>query len=287
MIFSVPTVSIARVVKDATGMAVKMPDRPKRIVALAPSTAEIIFSLGAEDRLVGTTEYSTYPKGAQKIPRVGSFVRLDVEKIMALRPDLCIATKDGNPERSVLQLREMGIPVFVISPQNIQETMDALLTIGIIIDEKEKAKKMVADMKKRIGHVKQKVATTKKRPRVFFQIGFSPIVAVGKNTFGDEIIRMVGGVNVADGKTTYPRYSREQIITLKPDVLIIANMGNPQPAIEAEKEWKKWKEIPSVKKNQVYLVESDLYNRPTFRIVYAIEEMARLVHPGLFGKGSP
>lgn len=280
------TTATARVLKDETGVMVKMPDHPKRIVALAPSTAEIIFSLGAGNRLVGTTEYSSYPKAAEKIPRVGSFVRLDIERILALEPDLCIATKDGNPERAVLQLRELGIPVFVISPQNIEETMQALLTIGIIIDEKEKAEILVADMKKRISRIEKKIATVQTKPRVFFQIGFSPIVAVGKNTFGDEIIRKVGGINVASGKTSYPRYSREQIIACRPDVLIVANMGNPQPALDAEKEWKKWKDLPAVKNNRVHLVESDLYNRPTYRLIFAIEEMARIVHPELFGKAS-
>ena len=224
--------SFARTLKDETGTMVTMSDHPKRIVALAPSTAEIIFSLGAGDRLVGATEYSTYPKEAEKTPRVGSFVRLDIERILALKPDLCIATKDGNPATAVLKLREMGIPVFVISPQNIEETMQALLTIGVIIDEKEKAEKMVTDMKRRIARIEKKVAAATTKPHVFFQIGFSPIVAVGKNTFGDEIIRLVGGVNVASGKTSYPRYSREQIIALRPDVLIIANMGNPRPAID-------------------------------------------------------
>ena len=278
--------SFARTLKDETGTMVTMPEHPKRIVALAPSTAEIIFSLGAGDRLVGTTEYSTYPKEAEKVPRVGSFVRLDIERILALQPDLCIATKDGNPATAVLKLREMGIPVFVISPQNIEETMQALLAIGVIIDEKEKAEKMVTDMKRRIARIEKKVATAKTKPRVFFQIGFSPIVAVGKKTFGDEIIRLVGGVNIASGKNTYPRYSREQIIALRPDVLIIANMGNPRPAIDAQKEWKKWTDLPAVKNNRVYLVESDVYNRPTHRLILAIEEMAQIVHPELFGKGS-
>jgi len=274
----------ARMVQDATGANVRIPNHPKRIVALAPSIVEIIFSLNAQDRLVGATEHSTYPAEAEKIPRVGSFVKLNIEQIVALRPDLCIATKDGNPEKSVNQLRKMGIPVFVVSPQNIQQTMETIRTIGIIIDEPKAAERIVNDMKIRIARIQKKVATTKKRPRVFFQIGYTPLVAVGENTFGDEIIQLVGGTNVAKGTVSYPRYSKEQILAMAPEILLLATMENLQPALDAKKEWLKWKNIPAVRTKQVYLVESDWYNRPTYRIVDAVEEMAKRVHPELFGK---
>ena len=111
--------SAARTVKDQLGREVSLPDDPKRIVSLAPSITEMIYALGRDNHLKGATQFSDFPKEAKKLPKVGSYVRLDLEKIVALRPDLCLATKDGNPGEVAKRLESLKIPVYAVDPRNL------------------------------------------------------------------------------------------------------------------------------------------------------------------------
>ncbi|MBW2465853.1 MAG: ABC transporter substrate-binding protein, partial [Deltaproteobacteria bacterium] len=116
----------AKTVTDQLGRTFSVPDNPQRVITLAPSITEIIFDLRQEKRLVGATQFSTYPPEAEALPRVGSYVRLDIEKIVSLRPDLCLAIKDGNPKHIVEKIISLGIPVYVINPRNLQQIMDTI-----------------------------------------------------------------------------------------------------------------------------------------------------------------
>ena len=126
-------ITLAGQVTDQVGRILEVPDNPARVIALAPSITEIIYDLGQEERLVGVTQYSTYPPEAESLPRVGSYVRLDIEKIVALKPDLCFATKDGNPKHIVDKIVSLGIPVYVINPRNLQQIMDTITRLGSLI----------------------------------------------------------------------------------------------------------------------------------------------------------
>ena len=163
-----------------------MIDTPKRVVSLAPSITEIIFALGQEDRLKGVTAYSNYPPAALTLPKVGTYIRLDLERIVALNPDLCIAIKDGNPKAAADRLTELNIPVYAVNPRNIETVAQAVIEIGGLLNAEEKAHDLAEQMHARVQRVKNQVAKTAHRPRVFFQIGISPIVSIGTDTFINE-----------------------------------------------------------------------------------------------------
>ncbi|MCD6298023.1 MAG: ABC transporter substrate-binding protein, partial [Deltaproteobacteria bacterium] len=221
LFLSAGTQSSAKTVTDQLGREVTLPDDPKRVVSLAPSITEIIFALGREQRLKGVTRFSDFPPEAMNIPKVGSFVRLDLEKIVALRPDLCFAVKDGNPGEIAARLESLGIPVYAVDPKNLESVMETFLDIGRLLNATEEAKDIVGKMRSRITRVKSLVANVSHRPRVFFQIGLSPIVAVGTRTFIHKLIVLAGGKNLSEGPVPYPRFSREQVLALSPEVLII------------------------------------------------------------------
>ena len=122
----------ARCVTDQLGRMVSLPDDPKRIVSLAPSITEIIYGLGQEHRLAGVTRFSDFPPEAAKLPKVGSFVQLDLERIVALKPDLCIATKDGNPRAVVERLESLQVPVYVVNPRDLDSVMETVIEIGVL-----------------------------------------------------------------------------------------------------------------------------------------------------------
>ena len=281
-LLSSTVVSGSRTVQDQLNRQITLTDYPERIIALAPSISEIIFALGEENRLVGVTRFTNYPSEADRLPKVGSYVHLDIEKIVALKPDICIAVKDGNPREVIDRLQSLNIPVYAVDPRNIDAVMESLLKIGELLDAGEKATYLVNDMQSRIERVKHKVGGIDYRPRVFFQIGISPIVSAGSHTFIDELIRFAGGINIAAGPVTYPRFSREQVLVMAPEVFIITSMARDKVFEKVKAQWRRWPDLPAVKNDRIVLVDSDLFDRASPRIVDALELLAKLIHPELF-----
>lgn len=272
----------AATVVDQIGRTVVVPDAPRRVIALAPSITEIIYDLGAEKTLQGVTRYSDYPLQAKKLPKVGSYVHLDLEKIIALKPDLCIATRDGNPKHIIDRIAALGIPVYVISPHSLEQTMDAIGRLGYLLKAENAAAGLVADMRSRIDRIVSLVSQSASRPRVFFQIDAQPLVSAGSNTFIDELIGLAGGINTAAGKDPYPRYSWEDILMLQPDIVIISSMAGGMDAEDLLLTWKKWDQLEAVRNHTIHVVDAGMFDRPTARLVKGLEKIAAIIHPELF-----
>lgn len=272
----------ARLVRDQLGREILVPDEPKRVVSLAPSITEIVFALGAGHLLQGVTQHCDYPPEAEALPKIGSYVRLDVERIVALKPDLCLGTRDGNPQEAAAKLEAMNIPLYAVNPRDLETVMDTLLEIGRLLHTEQRAEQLVKEMRERIEGVKTRVAKTQERPTVFFQIGIVPIVSVGTNTFIDRLIATAGGRNLAAGSTPYPRFSKEQVVSLKPEVIIITSMTRGQDFEPVRDDWNQWSSLPAVRERRVHIVESDLFDRPSPRLVEGLELLCRLIHPELW-----
>ncbi|MFO7963655.1 MAG: cobalamin-binding protein [Desulfobacterales bacterium] len=271
-----------RRVTDQLGRTITFPDNPKRIVSMAPNITEIMYALNQQHRLVGATLFSDYPPEAEEIPKVGSYVHLDIERIVALQPDLCFATKDGNPIEVVGMLDSMDIPVYAVNPRNLDTVMKTLLEIGALLNAEANAQRVVSQMKKRIQRVTKRVAHADSRPKVFCQIGINPIVSAGTDTCIHELIEMAGGKNIAEGPVPYPRFSREQILSLAPDIFIITSMARGAVFESVQSDWKKFPSIPAVRNHRIMLVNSNILDRPTPRLVDGLEMLARIIHPVIF-----
>ena len=271
-----------RPVSDLLGRQLTVPEQPQRVVALAPSITEIVYALQKEESLVGVTRFSDYPQAAQALPKVGSYVHLDVERIAALKPDLCIGIKDGNPAVVVEKLQAMNIPVFAVNPHDLESVMQSILAIADLLGATHKARVIVDDMTARIQKVKACTGKETHTPRVFFQIGVSPIVSVGSNTFINELITLAGGVNVAAGGSAYPRFSREQVIALAPEVIVISSMARETIFEQVKNEWLEWPVIPAVANKAVFIAPTNIFDRPTPRLVDGLELLAQYIHPEIF-----
>ncbi|MDI6688391.1 MAG: cobalamin-binding protein [Desulfobacterales bacterium] len=280
--FSAGAQSAVKKTTDQLGRSITVPDNPQRIVSLAPSITEIIYALGQEHRLAGVSRFSDFPPEAAKLPKVGSFVRLDLERIVALKPDLCIAVKDGNPRAVVERLESLQVPVYVVNPRNLDSMMEAVIEIGALLNAGKKAKSLVQDMRYRIQRVAFLVAKLSSRPRVFYQVGISPIVSAGSDTFIHELILLAGGENLAQGPAKYPRFSREQVLALSPEVFIITSMARGEVFEGVKKEWSRWTSIPAVRDQRIFLVDSNLFDRQTPRLLDGLELLVRLIHPEIF-----
>ncbi len=250
-----------------------------RIVSLAPSITEIIYTLGLGDRLVGVTSFSNYPAEAKKLPKIGTYIHLNLEKIIQLNPDIAIGTWDGNRRLDIRILKEMGIKVYMTTPKNIWEVINSIQQIGMILGIPQKGVMVARSLRMRIDNIRKKVSTLK-RVRVFLQINNRPLITVNKDTFQNDLMRLAGGINIAeDEPIRYPRISIEEVIYRRPEVIIISSMEIGGKFEEMRQEWMKWKDIPAVKNGRVFLVNSDLLDRASPRLVEGLETLARLIHP--------
>jgi iron complex transport system substrate-binding protein len=281
-LFSSPTWAEDVNVTDLLGRHMSIPKDPRRVVSLAPNITEIVYALGQAHRLVGATTYSDYPSAADKLPKVGSFVHLDLERIVSLAPDLCLAIKDGNPKAAASRLESFGIPVYAVDPRDLDSVMGTMSKIGELLQAEKLAEQFVQGMRRRIQAVENLVAKTDHRPGLFFQIGVSPIVSVGTNTFIHELIVRAGARNLAEGDTPYPRFSKEQVLGMSPDIIIITSMARATVFEKIRQDWNQWTNLPAVKNDRIYFKDSSLFNRPSPRLVEALESLARLIHPEMF-----
>ena len=267
---------------DEVGREVTFSFPPKRIVSLAPNVTEILFGLGLDEEIVGVSIHCNFPEKAKTKVQVGSYISLDFEKIVSLKPDLIIATGAGNTRDMVERLEKLGFPTYVIFPKNFKDVLRSIGHISQVVDREEEGMRIIQAMKRRRQRVVE-VTQGLPKPKIFLQIGEAPIVTVGKNSFGDDLIRLAGGENIAGKeKEMYPRLGMEEILKRSPEVIIISSMnpkGDYQKILQG---WSRWKTIPAVKNRRIYLIDSDLVDRPSPRLIEGLEEIAKMLHPERF-----
>jgi iron complex transport system substrate-binding protein len=210
---------------------------------------------------------------------VGSYINLNVEKIISLSPDLVIGTADGNSPGVVNLLEQAGIPVFIVNPRNVRDVIRSIATLGQVCGLPAKSKTLSRKLTMRVDHIINKTRLYDK-PLVFLQINVRPIMTVNRHTFHHDLIRIAGGINMAgDEPFTYPRISLEEVIQRRPEVILISSMERGGNFERARLDWLKWPSIPAVRNGRVHLMDSDLIDRPSPRVIDGLEAMARLIHP--------
>jgi len=286
LVFLLPfsSTSASRKFIDEVGREVVFDHPPKSIVSLAPNITEILFSLGLDREIVGVSIHCNFPEKAKNKVHVGSYISLDFEKITFLKPDLVIATGAGNTRDMVKRLEKLGFPTYVIFPKNFNDVLKSIGHLGQVVGREKEAMGIIQEMKRRCQRV---IELTKglSRPKVFLQIGEAPIVTVGKKSFGGDLIHLAGGENIAGKeKEMYPRLGMEEILKRSPEVILVSSMNPKGDYQKVIQEWSRWKMIPAVKNGRVYLIDSDLIDRPSPRIIDGLEEIARILHPERFKK---
>ena len=282
LVFNVPTEAKESILTDETGKQVKILYPAKRIVSLAPSITEILFALGLDEEIAAITNFCDYPEAVLNKPRIGGFVNPDIEKIVSLKPDLIIGIRDGNRIDTIDRLNDSGLPVYLIDPKGFDGVMRTIKNIGEVVGREKESKKMIKEMVNR----KESIMTLTQflsRPKVFFQLGDAPMVTVGKGTLADDLIRLAGGRSISENETVnYPVYSIETVLLKAPEIIIMTSMDSKKNSPYLVKKWENWKSIPAVRMNMIYVIDSNLVDRPTPRIVQGLEALLRLIHPEIF-----
>lgn len=249
---------------------------PQRIVSLAPAITEELYLLGIEDRIVGVTTYCTKPEEAKTKEKVGTVIKMNIEKVVSLHPDL-VLSKPLMDKAQIEKLKSLGIKV-VSSPQpsDFSGICKGFIQLGRLVGKEKKAKEIIARASKRVEIISGKVKDLPK-VRVFNQVGAKPLFTETKGTFIHDYITKAGGVNIA-AESGNGLYSREEVLRQNPDVIIIVTMGIVG---EQEKEvWRKFKTLNAVKNNRIYIVDSYKVCSPTpLSFAVMLEEIAGLLHP--------
>lgn len=270
-------------IKDDFGRSVTIPSKPQRIVSLQPSNTEILYALGLGDLYVAGSDFDDYPEAAKSKPRLGG-LQMSAEAIIAQRPDLVLASS-GNGASLIQQLEVAKLPVLRADANNLEAVYADILMIGKATGAESAAQALVAKMKEQAAGVKTLTATAGRKPRVFIELDASDpakVYTAGPGTFLNELIALASGENVAASATMqYPALSAEEVIRANPEVIILADAEfGTSPELVAKRPG--WNTISAVKEGRIYPIGASIISRPGPRLVEALREVAKLLHPQLF-----
>jgi iron complex transport system substrate-binding protein len=255
------------------------PAQAMRIVSLAPSITETLFALGAGAEVVGVSSYCDYPPEATKIDKVGTFLTPSIEVILAKQPDLVIAVPSPGNRTSVEALESVGLRVLVVDPATIAGLRQAVEAIGRAVGREDAGKALVKSIDDNLAGVRSKLAGLP-RPPTLMVVGHTPLVAVGRGSYLDELIEIAGGANVAAAAGgEWPHLSLEFVVAQAPEVIIDTSMGSEQGVGEGDAFWRELKTIPAVRDKRVYSYRGDALLRPGPRVTAALLGLAQLIHP--------
>ena len=262
----------------------------ERIISLAPGVTEMIYALGLEDKLIAVSSACDYPAEAKEKQSVGRTDEPNIEKIVALDPDLLIAESLTKIE-VLKRLSELGIKNIGFKPESINDTIEMIEDIAYLTSSAEKGEELVSELRneyQQLGNKVNKRLENRDRPRVFYALWQDPLYTAGKNTFIDNLIFEAGGYNIGrEAEGSWPIYSRESLIAADPEVYISAShSGKNEISLEQIKAQKVFRGISAFKNDRIYLVNPDLVNRPSPRIIEGLKEFIRAIHPGLIKNSS-
>ncbi|HSH37008.1 ABC transporter substrate-binding protein [Schnuerera sp.] len=265
-------------ITDFLEREISLEKKPERIVSLAPSTTELIYALGAGDKIVGVTDYDNYPPEVENIAKVGGFKGPNIEAITAQNPDIILASNlSGQEEMETLE--NMGIPVIMLESKNIERIYESIELLGQITGMEENGEKIINEMKAKISEINDKV---KELPKidVFYLVSFEGNWTAGKGTFIDELINLAGGNNIVEDIEGWTQYSVEELVKKDPDVIITSPHAGNIDDIEKTEGYQNTK---AVKNGNIFVVsDDDIIARSSNRIVLGLEEIAKFLHPEVF-----
>jgi iron complex transport system substrate-binding protein len=275
---SLPAAPCVRTVKDQTGRNVNIPNKPHRLVSLAPNITEIVYALGLGDELVGDTDYCDFPPEAKNKPHVGTMVNPSLERIVALKPDLALGTPEANRRETADQLERLGIPLYGVTASTLAGTLASIEDLGRILGRAAQAENLVGEMQARIDRVEKRIEGQPK-PKVLFVVWYRPLITVGPNTFIADVIRAAGGIPIGENlKGEWPRLTLEELLPQNPSVILLPKTESFSPSTEEFQSLPGWKDLRAVKEGRMFFV-SETILRPGPRLVEALEELAGVLHP--------
>ena len=273
--------AFALTITDDYGEKVTIPNNIQRIVSLSPSTTEILFAVGLGDKIVGIDEYSDYPEETKGITKIGSYLTPNLEIIVSLKPDL-VFVSDMTSKDDVENLKEKGLIVVALAPITIDEIIQDIRLVGAISDNAAEANNLADSLEERIDLVTSKTNNSNlDRPRVYIE--YFPYWTYGPGSFGNDLISMAGGTNIAASTATeYPEITTEFIVASNPEIIILTIGPMTSTSVEDIITRIGWDSLDAIKNDEIFTIDDNIISRPGPRMVNALERLAEIIHPELF-----
>jgi len=281
MVTSFPRSSVT--VTDDRGKEVTIYRRPKRIISLSPANTEILFALGLDEEIVGVTEFCNYPPEAKSKEKIGGYSNPNLEKIVSLKPDLILADY-GNPIKGIKQIESLGYTLVGLNPKTIEDILRNIKLVGKITGKTKEASELISNMKERLNSVEERVRNLDEdeKVRVLYVIWYKPLWTAGSGTFIDELIKKAGGINIASELSGYKQMSLEKVIEKNPQVIVVGESKDQPNLVKTVKEETTLFGTDAFRNNRIYTIDTDIVSRSGPRIVDALEQLAKLLHPKMF-----
>ena len=259
------------VVTDDTGATIRLTGPAQRIVVLAPHVVENLYAIGAESHIVAAVDYSDYPPAAQALPRVGGYARFDVETILLKKPDLIIGWASGNPAAQLDQVRALGIPLYLSQPNRFEDIARELRQFGLLTGRTAEAERVASGFLARLEALRRN-NSNKPKVRVFYQIWQSPLMTIGGGQIISSAIAVCGGENVFSSlKAMAAQVSEESVLAADAEAFVAGGMGEVRK--DWLEDWRRWKQLSAVKRNNLFFVPADLMQRHTLRLMDGTEQL--------------
>jgi iron complex transport system substrate-binding protein len=259
---------------DDRGVTISLEGPAERIVALAPHLAEIAFAAGAGPRLVGVSSFSRHPAEAERLPVVATYGRIDIERLIALRPDLVLAWRSGNSPLQVDRLQSVGIRVFVTEVRVLADIPRIVREIGVLAGSVELAEARARDFEREVDRLRRSYAN-QRRLAVFLEIWHQPMLTVSGAHLLSDALGVCGGRNVfAAAKTLTPLVSRERILDARPDAIVTSGFGS-----EGLPTWKGFESVPAVRNRRIYAIDPDVLHAQGPRVLEGVRMLCQRLEP--------
>ncbi|WP_136418925.1 cobalamin-binding protein [Herbaspirillum sp. ST 5-3] len=258
-------------VQDDAGDTVVLAKPAQRVVSLAPHVTELLFAAGGADRVVGTVNYSDYPPAARNIPRVGDNRNVDIERLLALKPDLLVVWRHNASQRQMEQLRKLGIPLYYSESHTLDDIPEAVSRLGQLLGTELQAKQNASDLRRQIDSL---VARYRHRPavRVFYQVWDKPLYTLNEQHIVSDAIRICGGENVFGRlSNTAPSITPEAVLQENPEVIVSGDRKGQ--AVSGVDMWKRYPSLLAVSRGNLFAISDDLMNRSGPRIIEGATEL--------------
>ncbi len=268
-------------ISDDAKRSVKFDKAPSKIVSLAPSNTELLYALGLGDKIVGVDEYSNYPDDTKQKEKVGGFSNTNIEKVVALNPDLVLAA--GITSKQLLtSLETRNLTVVVLDPPTLAGVAANMKLLGQIANVPDKAEAAISAFQGKLDSIAVKIKEAKAKPRVFYELD-PTLFTVGPGSFIDDMIQKAGGQNiVTDASNPYPQLNQEAVVSKDPEVILLGDDSGGVDSPEKILSRPGWENISAVKNKRITAVNADLVNRPGPRAALGVEAIAKALYPDLF-----
>jgi len=250
-------------VQDDAGKAVTVAKPAMRIISMAPHVTELLFAAGGGERVVGAVNYSDYPEAAKLIPRIGSNRDIDIERVMALKPDLIVAWMHGTSERQIDMVRKLGVPVFQSDPQTLEGIPESLLRLGQLMGTETAARPVAAQLRQQLAALRGRYAGLS-TVRTFYQVWDKPLYTLNGRHIVTDALRLCGGANIFDGlPVTAPVVTIESVLEADPEAIF----GTAEKNYGGVNLWRQYPTMTAVRNANLFTVDGNLLNRAGPRMI--------------------